>query len=100
MAATLTERRSENPRVEFSRDLLQNLEDHQEMQFDGMTTGDESSFQQLIRCDCMRASSREAVIPKTRPGISTTPAMLTVLFTSRKLFVLDAVPMGQNDSQN
>jgi hypothetical protein len=47
-------------RVEFSRDVLQILEDHREMQFDEIATGNESWFRYLIHSDSRFALSRRA----------------------------------------
>jgi hypothetical protein len=89
----------EKSRIEFSRDLLQILEDHRELQFDGITTGDESWFRYLIQFDSMFVSFRDAVTPRIRPDIST-KTMLTIFFTSRKLVILDALPKGHKYSQD
>jgi hypothetical protein len=87
-------------RVEFSRDFLQILEDYRDLQFDKTTIEDEFWFQNLIQCDSMFASSRDAVTRRIRPHISTKETRLAIFFASHKLLVLDALPKGQKSHQN
>jgi hypothetical protein len=94
MRGTLSDARKKS-RVEFSRDFLQLLEDHRELQFDGVTTEDQSWFRYLIQSESMLASSRYVAIPRLRPDMSAKTTILMVFFTSRMLLILDALAKGQ-----
>jgi hypothetical protein len=87
-------------RIEFSLDLLQILEDHRELQFEGIATRDESSFRYLIQSDSMFSSSRDAMTSSISADSSMKNTILTVFFASRRPLILDALPKGQKYNQD
>jgi hypothetical protein len=57
----LSEGSSKKARLEFSRDLLEILEDHQELQFGGMAAGNYSWLQYLIQFDAVTLRIRAVI---------------------------------------
>jgi hypothetical protein len=59
---------------------------------EGIATGDESRFPYSSYSDSMLADSRSSAVPRIRQDISGHKTMITILFTSTPLLVLEALP--------
>jgi hypothetical protein len=86
-------------RFEASTKILRIPHKSEENLFEGIVTGDESSFQWPYPSSEMFAWSPTDVIPRTRQAIGTRKSMITIFFTGRKLIVLNILPKGSKFNQ-
>jgi hypothetical protein len=87
-------------RVEASTELVQILNDLEADSVDGITTGDESWFQDLYESSAMFVKSRCNVIPRTRKEIGVKETIFPVFFTNRKLLIAEYLRTDQKYSQD
>jgi hypothetical protein len=86
-------------RVEASIEMLRILQKSEANDFDGITTGKESWFQDIYPSSEILARSPADVIPRTRQGIGAKRIMITLFFTAKKRIVLDVMPKGWKYNQ-
>jgi hypothetical protein len=80
--------------------LLDMLELYVKHNFEGITTGDESRFLDTTYGDSMFATSAREVVPRTKQNISAMETMVTIIFTSTRLLVLNFLPKGTKFNQD
>jgi hypothetical protein len=83
-------------RVEASTEMQRILQESGESHFEEIATGDASRFQYSYSYPSSKMSARSPrdVIPRTRQAIGSKKTMVAILFTRRKLIVLDIRPKG------
>jgi hypothetical protein len=67
---------------------------------EGIATGNESWFQYSSCSDSMFAGSKETLVSKIRQNIFGQKSLSAIVFTSRRLLVLEALPKGTKFNQN
>jgi histone-lysine N-methyltransferase SETMAR len=87
-------------RVKCSRALLLRLQQLQQFDFEGITTGDESWFRYQYDSDSMFARSADMVVPRLRAGFQVKKTMVTIFFTATRLLILNCLPQGQVFTQD
>jgi hypothetical protein len=80
--------------------LLDMLQLYSEHNFEGITTGDESWFLSTTFGDSMFAISGKDVVPKTKQNSHVMKTMVTIVFTSTRLLVLNFPPKGTKFNQD
>jgi transposase len=88
----LLDEAQKNHRARAAIEMLTLLREREEVEFDGLVTGDESWFIVHYEPRAMFAPAREKVPPYVRTQLGVQKVMITVFFTTRMLSVLEPLP--------